>query len=124
MTDLTVGKPWTVLWKFSLPMFVSVIFQQMYSIFDSIIAGKFAGEDALAAVGASYPITMIFMAFAVGSNVGCCVVISQFFGGKEFSKVKNCVNYYYNFMYDTCGSAYSFWTCVFYSSYENDKHAR
>ena len=71
MTDLTVGKPWTVLWKFSLPMFVSVIFQQMYSIFDSIIAGKFAGEDALAAVGASYPITMIFMAFAVGSNVGC-----------------------------------------------------
>ena len=69
-------------------MFVSVIFQQMYSIFDSIIAGKFAGEDALAAVGASYPITMIFMAFAVGSNVGCCVVISQFFGGKEFSKVK------------------------------------
>ena len=71
-----------------LPMFVSVIFQQMYSIFDSIIAGKFAGEDALAAVGASYPITMIFMAFAVGSNVGCCVVISQFFGGKEFSKVK------------------------------------
>ena len=88
MTDLTVGKPWTVLWKFSLPMFVSVIFQQMYSIFDSIIAGKFAGEDALAAVGASYPITMIFMAFAVGSNVGCCVVISQFFGGKEFSKVK------------------------------------
>ena len=68
MTDLTVGKPWTVLWKFSLPMFVSVIFQQMYSIFDSIIAGKFAGEDALAAVGASYPITMIFMAFAVGQE--------------------------------------------------------
>ena len=59
MTDLTVGKPWTVLWKFSLPMFVSVIFQQMYSIFDSIIAGKFAGEDALAAVGASYPITTV-----------------------------------------------------------------
>ena len=73
MTDLTVGKPWTVLWKFSLPMFVSVIFQQMYSIFDSIIAGKFAGEDALAAVGASYPITMIFMAFAVGSNVASIV---------------------------------------------------
>ena len=58
MTDLTVGKPWTVLWKFSLPMFVSVTFQQMYSIFDSIIAGKFAGEDALAAVGESYPITI------------------------------------------------------------------
>ena len=59
--DLTVGKPEEVLWKFSIPMFVSVIFQQMYNIADSVIAGKFAGEDALAAVGASYPITMIFM---------------------------------------------------------------
>ncbi|MGN1119546.1 MAG: MATE family efflux transporter, partial [Oscillospiraceae bacterium] len=70
------------------PMFISVIFQQMYSIFDSIIAGKFAGEDALAAVGASYPITMIFMAFAVGCNVGCAVVISQYFGAKNYEKVK------------------------------------
>ena len=59
--DLTEGKPEVVLWKFSLPMFISVIFQQMYNIADSIIAGKFAGEEALAAVGASYPITMIFM---------------------------------------------------------------
>ena len=53
--DLTVGKPEEVLWKFSIPMFVSVIFQQMYNIADSVIAGKFAGEDALAAVGASLP---------------------------------------------------------------------
>ena len=60
--DLTVGKPSSVLWRFSIPMFVSVIFQQMYNIADSVVAGKFAGEAALAAVGASYPITMIFMA--------------------------------------------------------------
>jgi len=77
-----------MLWKFSLPMFVSVIFQQLYNIADSVIAGKFAGEDALAAVGASYPITMIFMAVAVGSNIGCSVVISQFFGAKDYEKVK------------------------------------
>lgn len=88
MNDLTVGRPWTALWRFSLPMFISVIFQQMYSIFDSAIAGKYAGEDALAAVGASYPITMIFMAVAVGCNVGCCVVISQYFGAKAFESVK------------------------------------
>ena len=69
--DLTAGKPQSVLWRFSIPMFVSVIFQQLYNIADSVIAGKFAGEDALAAVGASYPITMIFMAIAVGSNIGC-----------------------------------------------------
>lgn len=88
MNDLTVGKPSAVLWKFTLPMFISVIFQQMYSIFDSAIAGKFAGEDALAAVGASYPITMIFMAVAMGCNVGCCVVISQYFGAKDYGRVK------------------------------------
>ena len=52
--DLTVGEPQSVLWKFSIPMFVSVIFQQLYNMADSVIAGKFAGEDALAAVGASY----------------------------------------------------------------------
>ena len=78
--DLTAGKPQSVLWRFSIPMFVSVIFQQLYNIADSVIAGKFAGEDALAAVGASYPITMIFMAIAVGSNIGCSVLISQYFG--------------------------------------------
>lgn len=89
--DLTVGKPEEVLWKFSIPMFISVIFQQMYNIADSVIAGKFAGEDALAAVGASYPITMIFMAIAVGSNIGCSVVISQLFGGKQFKKMKTAI---------------------------------
>lgn len=89
--DLTVGKPEEVLWKFSIPMFISVIFQQMYNIADSVIAGKFAGEDALAAVGASYPITMIFMAIAVGSNIGCSVVISQLFGGKQYKKMKTAI---------------------------------
>lgn len=89
--DLTVGKPEEVLWKFSIPMFISVAFQQMYNIADSVIAGKFAGEDALAAVGASYPITMIFMAIAVGSNIGCSVVISQLFGAKQYGKMKTAV---------------------------------
>lgn len=84
--DLTVGEPRKVLWKFTLPMFISVIFQQMYNIADSVIVGNFSkhGEDALAAVGASYPITMIFMAIAIGSNIGCSVVISQLFGAKKY----------------------------------------
>lgn len=89
--DLTEGNPQKVLWRFTIPMFISVIFQQLYNIADSVIAGKFAGEDALAAVGASYPITMIFMAIAVGSNVGCAVVISQLFGAKEYGKMKTAV---------------------------------
>lgn len=90
--DLTEGKPSAVLWKFSIPMFVSVIFQQLYNIADSAIAGKFAGESALAAVGASYPITMIFMAIAVGSNIGCSVIISQLFGGKRYEEMKTAVS--------------------------------
>lgn len=59
--DLTNGKPIRVMFMFVLPMLLSIVFQQMYNLADSVIAGKFAGEDALAAVGASYPITMIFM---------------------------------------------------------------
>lgn len=89
--DLTSGNPGKVLWQFSIPMFVSVIFQQLYNIADSVIAGRFAGEDALAAVGASYPITMIFMAIAVGSNIGCSVVISSLFGAKRYKEMKTAV---------------------------------
>lgn len=92
--DLTEGEPEKVLWQFALPMFISVIFQQLYNIADSIIVGNFAanGEDALAAVGASYPITMIFMAVAMGSNIGCAVVISQFFGAKKLREMKTAVS--------------------------------
>ena len=90
--DLTVGKPGAVLWRFSLPMFVGVIFQQIYNIADSVIAGRFAGEDALAAVGASYPITMIFMAIAIGSQIGCTIVVSQLFGAKRYRDLKSAVS--------------------------------
>lgn len=91
MKDLTSGNPSSVLWKFTLPMFISVIFQQIYTIADSVIAGKYAGENALAEVGASYPITMIFMAIAIGSNVGCSVLVSKLFGQKEMGKMKTAI---------------------------------
>ena len=90
--DLTMGSPKKMLWLYSLPMFISVIFQQIYNIADSVIVGKFVGEDALAAVGASYPITMLFMAVAVGSNIGCSVVISQYFGAKKMGRLKTAVS--------------------------------
>ena len=54
ITDLTEGKPSKILWSFSIPMLLSVVFQQLYNIVDSIVAGKFVGAQALAAVGASY----------------------------------------------------------------------
>ncbi len=89
--DLTVGKPETVLWNFCLPLFGSIIFQQLYNIADSLVAGKFIGENALAAVGNSYEITLIFIAFAFGCNMGCSVVVSTLFGAKDYGKMKTAV---------------------------------
>ena len=89
--DLTVGKPESILWKFCMPLFGSVIFQQLYNIADSFVAGKFINENALAAVGNSYEITLIFIAFAFGCNIGCSVIVSQFFGAKDYGQMKTSV---------------------------------
>lgn len=90
-TDLTMEQPKKILWRFLLPMLLSVMFQQFYSIADSMIAGHFAGEDALAAVGASYPITVIFLAFATGSNLGVSVLVSRFFGARDYARMKQAI---------------------------------
>lgn len=90
--DLTQGKPSKVLWLFCLPLLVGTVFQQLYNMADSIIAGKVLGEDALAAVGASYPLTMIFTAVALGVNLGCSVVISKLFGEKKIDELKTGVS--------------------------------
>ncbi len=90
--DLTVGKPSTVLWKFCLPLFGSIIFQQLYNIADSLVAGKFIGENALAAVGNSYEVTLIFLAFAFGVNIGCSVIVSQLFGARRHRELKTAVS--------------------------------
>ncbi|MDE6943462.1 MAG: polysaccharide biosynthesis C-terminal domain-containing protein, partial [Lachnospiraceae bacterium] len=89
--DLTKGDPQKVLWAFCLPMFGSIIFQQLYNIADSLVAGRFIGENALAAVGNSYNITLIFIAFAFGCNMGCSVIVSQLFGAKDYARMKTSV---------------------------------
>lgn len=90
--DLTTGNPEKVLWKFCLPLFGSIIFQQLYNIADSFVAGKFINNNALAAVGNSYEITLIFIAFAFGCNVGGSVVAAKFFGAKQYDKLKTTVS--------------------------------
>ncbi len=90
--DLTVGSPAKVLWTFCLPLFGSIIFQQLYNLADSFVAGKFIGEDALAAVGNGYEITLIFIAFAFGCNIGSSVVISRLFGAKQYDDLKTAVH--------------------------------
>ena len=89
--DLTQGNPQKILWAFCLPMFGSIVFQQLYNIADSFVAGKFIGENALAAVGNSYNITLIFIAFAFGCNIGCSVIVSQLFGAKNYNAIRTAV---------------------------------
>ena len=89
--DLTVGDPAKVLRRFCLPLFGSIIFQQLYNLADSWVVGRFVGENALAAVGNSYEITLIFLAFAFGCNIGCSVITSRFFGAKDFDKMRTAI---------------------------------
>ena len=89
--DLTTGAPGSVLWRFCLPLFGSIVFQQLYNIADSLVVGRFVGENALAAVGNSYEITLIFIAFAFGCNIGCSVLAAQLFGAKDYPAMKTAV---------------------------------
>ena len=89
--DLTVGKTSAVLWRYCLPLFGSMIFQQLYQIADSLVAGKCIGENALAAVGNSYEITLIFLAIAFGCNIGCSITVAQLFGAKKYGEVQTVV---------------------------------
>jgi putative MATE family efflux protein len=90
--DLTVGSPKKVLLKFCIPLLGSIIFQQLYNIADSLVAGKFINENALAAVGNSYEITLVYIAIAFGCNIGCSVVIARFFGAKQYKDMKTAVS--------------------------------
>lgn len=89
--DLTVGSPQKILWRFCLPLFGSIVFQQIYNITDSFVAGRYIGENALAAVGNAYQLTLLFIAFAFGCNVGCSVIVSRFFGARQYEKMKTAV---------------------------------
>ena len=90
--DLTVGEIRPAIWRFTLPLLGSMLFQQLYNIADSLVAGKFLGADALAAVGNSYEITLIFIAFAFGSNMGSSVIVSQYFGAGRKREMKTAIS--------------------------------
>lgn len=92
MTDLTSGSVAKQILKFSLPMLLGSIFQQLYSIVDTIIVGKYLGKEALASVGASFPIIFTIIALIIGIGSGASVVISQYFGAKDHENVKKAVD--------------------------------
>lgn len=90
--NMVVGSPAKSLILFALPMIVGNIFQQLYNIADSVIVGKFVGDKALAAVGASNAITNLFVMIAIGTGIGCSVVISQFFGAGKHKEMKTAIS--------------------------------
>ncbi len=83
--DLTKGYPLKVILKFSLPMIVGNIFQQLYNVVDSIIVGKFIGTNALAAVGSSFAIMVFITSILLGLCMGgTSIVFSQFLVQKKY----------------------------------------
>ena len=90
--DMTIGKPAKTLFVFAVPMILGNLFQQFYSLVDSVIVGHFVGEEALAAVGSSFAVTMLFIAVAIGASMGASVMISQFFGAKRFQEMKRAIS--------------------------------
>ena len=91
MIDLTAGKPYKVLLRYILPLFLSIVFQQVYNIADSVVAGQYIGEEALAAVGNSYEITLVLLAFAFGCNMGSSIVTAKNFGAKNYTEMKSAI---------------------------------
>jgi putative MATE family efflux protein len=89
--DLTQGSPIKVLFMFAMPMLLGNVFQQAYNLTDSIVVGKFVGEQALAAVGSSFMLLFLMVSLAIGFGIGCSVVISQYYGAKQYDKVKQTI---------------------------------
>lgn len=99
MKDLTEGKESSLILKFALPMLLGNVFQQLYNIVDSIIVGNFIGKEALAAVGASFPIIFAFLSLIIGIASGSTIIISQYFGAKKIDKVKRTIDTLFIFLF-------------------------
>jgi len=87
MKDLTEGNVFKHIVYFSVPMLLGNVFQQLYNVADSLIVGRFIGKEALAAVGASFPLLFILTSLIIGLTMGMSVVISQYYGAKDIKKV-------------------------------------
>jgi len=81
--DMTEGTPWKKLGIFAIPMIIGNIFQQLYSISDAIILGRFIGDYALAAIGSSMPLFFLIIVVMMGVSMGVSIMVSQYFGAKN-----------------------------------------
>ena len=90
--DLTVGSPYSVILSFAIPFFISQLFQQLYNIADSLIVGRYLGTNALAAVSTSGTLIFMLISFFEGAAMGGSVVISRYFGAKDFDRVSKAIH--------------------------------
>ncbi len=95
MQDFTSGHEGKLIFQFAAPMLLGTVFQQLFSVVDSIVVGKFIGTEALAAVGASFPVIFIMISLIIGLVMGTTVVISQYFGARDFVKVRRAIDTMY-----------------------------
>jgi len=101
MKDLSYGNEGKLILRFAIPMLLGNVFQQLYNVVDSVIVGKFIGKEALAAVGTSGPIIFLLVSFIIGVTMGFTIVVSQYFGAKDITRVKKAINTLYIFMFFT-----------------------
>lgn len=99
MQNLTEGKPASLIFRFATPMLIGNVFQQVYNVTDSIIVGKFLGTEALAAVGASFPLIFTLVSFIIGVSTGSTILIAQYFGAKNIQKVSKAIDTMYIFLF-------------------------
>ena len=85
-------RPLRALFLFALPMIVGNLFQQFYTMADSMVVGRYVSENALAAVGASYSLTNVFICVAIGGGAGASVLTSRYFGSREYDRMKGSIS--------------------------------
>ncbi len=90
--DMTRGVIWKAMVSFAVPIFLGQLFQQLYNTADSVIVGQFVGKDALAAVASSGNLIFMMTGFFIGLFVGAGVIISRYFGAKDYKKVETAVH--------------------------------
>lgn len=93
--DMTIGEPWKKIVIFTIPMLLGNIAQQLYNTVDSIVVGKYVGDNALAAVGSAGPILNLLLVLFVGISMGASIMVAQYFGAKQREELSqtigNCI---------------------------------
>jgi putative MATE family efflux protein len=99
MRTLTEGREARVIWSFTLPMLIGNVFQQLYNLTDAWVVGRFVGKEALAAVGSSFPIIFLLVAFIMGATMGSGIMVAQFYGAREMERVRRTLSTTYLYVF-------------------------